>query len=327
MRRQPEVNFKLLPSVETPTSQTKRPISDGAEKWLRVPIKCLDHGFVQLVDYQGSDVSIEEAARVSYGGGTRKSSETEGLIRYLRRHDHTTPFEMASVKFHAKLPIFVARQWVRHRTASINELSGRYSILSEEFYIPDAENLAVQSTDNRQGRGQLLKPQDAELTRVYLTEQATTQYDAYEWLLNDDGKGKPVNPDRPMVARELARMPLGTNLYTEWYWQVNLHNFMHFERLRLDPHAQHEIRVYAQAMEHIGKEAFPIAWKAFENYELYAQKFTESELKILTALLGSKRVQFTPEEITAGAADAGLTNRRETQEVIDKFRDLGIVSS
>lgn len=325
MKRQPERSYEILPEIESNISKTKRPVSAGAEKWLGVPIKCLDHGFVYLVDYSGNDLSIEEAARVSYGGGTRKQSETEGLIRYLRRHDHTTPFEMVDLKFHARHPILVARQWVRHRTASINELSARYSILKEEFYIPEPEVLAVQSKSNKQGRGEKLNSEDAGLVRVHLSEQSSSQYDSYEWLLNDNGQGNQVDPDRPMVARELARMPLGTNFYTEWYWKVNLHNFMHFSKLRVDPHAQYEIRVYAEAMAHIVKESYPLAWKAFEDYELYAQKFTEPELRILSTLLEGKRIKFSLEEITDIAVSLGLNNRRERDEMVEKLADLGIV--
>lgn len=316
---------EILPPVELSSSLTKRPVSGGAERWLGVPIKCLDHGFVYLADYAGNDQSIEQAARVSYGEGTRKSSETVGLIRYLRRHDHTTPFEMVDLKFHARMPIFVARQWVRHRTASINEYSARYSIVREEFYVPEAGVLAQQSKSNRQGREEPLTAVQAEKVREHLRMAAEGEYDVYRGLLNDDGSGLPVNPDEPMVARELARAPLGTFFYTEWYWKVNLHNFMHFARLRMDPHAQLEIRVYAEAMGRIVKDAFPIAWKAFEDYELAAKKFSAPELQVLTKLLGGKRVRFSNEEIDAAAAAAGLTNRRERSEMVDKFGQLGFL--
>lgn len=317
---------KLKP-IELQINQTKRPISNGAEKWLGVPIPCLDHGFVYLVDYLGTDQSIEQAARVSYGSGTRRLSETEGLIRYLRRHDHTTPFEMVEMKFHAKMPIFVARQWVRHRTASINEYSGRYSILDKEFYVPEPDILAEQSTSNRQGRGEVVPEQYAQKIRELIVGDADRQYEHYENLLNDDGNGKPVNPEEPMLARELARMGLGLNFYTQWYWKIDLHNFMHFSRLRMDKHAQYEIRVYADAMAQIAKDAFPIAWKAFEDYELNAKKFTGPELQVLQALLSDGNI-FSPRQILEIAKLANLTsltNKREQDEMIAKFKSLGIV--
>lgn len=317
---------ELLPSIEFPIVQTRRPVSEGAERWLGVPIKCLDHGFVYLVDYAGNDLSIEQAARVSYGQGTRKVSQAEALIRYLRRHQHTTPFEMVDLKFHAKLPIFVARQWVRHRTASINEYSARYSIIKDEFYVPEPEVIAGQSKTNRQGRGELLPPNDAESVRQKLTEIGKAEYDVYQDLLNDDGSGRPVDGSEPMVSRELARGPLGTFFYTEWYWKVNLHNFMHFEKLRKDPHAQYEIRVYADAMGAVIKDAYPIAWKAFEDYELNAVKFTALEIDVLTNLLEAKGVRFSLDELMATAEARGVANKGERQEMIDKIKKLGLLS-
>lgn len=303
----------LLPSVELPTSQTRRPISEGAEKWLGVPIKCLDHGFVYLVDYAGNDFSIEQAARVSYGQGTRKVSQAEVLIRYLRRHLHTTPFEMVDLKFHAKLPIFVARQWVRHRTASINEYSARYSIIADEFYIPEPEVIATQSKSNRQGRGETVSAEKAEEIRQKLTQTGNLEYDVYEDLLDDN------------VARELTRGPLGTFFYTQWYWKVNLHNFFHFEGLRKDPHAQYEIRVFADAMGKIAQDSWPIAWKAFEDYELNATKFSAMEKETLADLLKAKNVRFSLEEIISAAGNSGITTDREKTELVDKIREMGLL--
>lgn len=316
-----------LQPIELPVVQTRRPISEGAEKWLGVPIPVLDHGFVYLVDYMGNDESIEQAARVSYGSGTRRLSETVGLLRYLRRHDHTTPFEMTEVKFHAKMPIFVARQWVRHRTANINEYSGRYSILDNEFYIPEPEILAEQSTTNRQGRGKTVPPEYAENVRQLIMEDASTQYQHYEKLLNDDGSGKPVDPNEPMLARELARMGLGLNFYTQWYWKIDLHNLMHFSGLRLDEHAQHEIRVYAEAMARITKDAFPIAWQAFEDYQLNAMKLTGPEIDVIQKLLrvAVEQPTFTREEVTDIARNLGLRNARERDEMMEKLHDLGFL--
>lgn len=316
-----------LTPIELPLDITRRPTSDGAEKWLGIPIPCLNYGFVYLVDYMGNDQAIEQAARVSYGSGTRRLSETVGLIRYLRRHDHTTPFEMVELKFHAKMPIFVARQWVRHRTANINEYSGRYSILDKEFYVPEPEILAEQSTNNRQGRkGEAVPAEYAEEVRQLIIEDASRQYDHYEQLLNDDGTGKPKDQEQPMLARELSRMGLGLNFYTQWYWKIDLHNFMHFERLRMDAHAQYEIRVYADAMAQIAKDVFPIAWQAFEDYEFNARKFTGPELSILSGLLATVP-RFNPGEVTEQAKSLGLTNKRELDEMMEKFKVLGIVSA
>lgn len=308
--------------IELPNYQTRRPQSLGAERWLGVPIKCLDHGFVYLLDYMGNDEAIEQAARVSYGSGTRKVSETRGLIRYLRRHDHTTPFEMVELKFHAKHPIFVARQWIRHRTANVNEYSGRYSILDREFYVPEPEVLAEQSTSERQGRGKIIPLEYAEKIRQLVIEDALRQYDRYQLFLNDNGMGQPKNVGQPMLARELARMGLGLNFYTQWYWKIDLHNFMHFSRLRLDPHAQYEIRVYADAMAQIVKDAFPLAWEAFEDYELYAEKFTRLELGVLKRLLKARGIEFNSAELLQQAKNIGMDNRREQMEMIEKFKSL-----
>src|SRR3989344_7894534 len=213
---------------------TLRSISQGAEKWLYRPIKCLDHGFVYLVDYMGNDEAIVEAARTSYGQGTKKVSSDEGLIRYLRRHVHTTPSEMVEFKFHCKMPIFVARQWIRHRTANVNEYSARYSILDKEFYVPEPQHLAVQSATNRQGRSDMLSPEEAATVQKLLTEEASHAYENYELLLNDDGTGKSRNEGSAMLAREIARMALSLNFYTQWYWKCDLHHLFHFLSLRAD---------------------------------------------------------------------------------------------
>lgn len=315
-----------LTKIKLPKSKTKRPISQGAEKWLGVPIKVLDHGFVYLVDYMGNDWSIEQAARVSYGGGTRQVSETRGLIRYLRRHDHTTPFEMVELKFHAKMPIFVARQWVRHRTANINEYSARYSILDNEFYIPDQEVLAEQSISNKQGRGKVLPVYYAKNIQKILLDDAKSLYSHYQQMLNDDGAGKPKDENEPMLARELARMDLSLNFYTQWYWKIDLHNLMHFLRLRMDPHAQYEIKVYADALAKIIKDAYPIVWEAFEDYELNSKKLTRLELMALNQLV-QKSGKFSLDEVLKAADGLKLTNKRERAEMIEKFTTLGLLES
>ncbi len=233
-------------------------------------IKVLDRGFVRLVDFMGSDDSIVEAARVSYGHGTKKRREDRGLIRYLMRHQHTTPFEMVEFKFHVKLPIFIARQWIRHRTANVNEYSGRYSVMEDDFYVPRPEDIKQQSTTNRQGREEAeVDPAVRESFLAFLNTSNRHLYDEYLKAI-DAG-----------VARELARINLPLSLYTQWYWKIDLHNLFHFLKLRLDEHAQAEIREYAKAMSHFVKQVVPVAWEAFEDYQLNAQQFSAVELKLL----------------------------------------------
>lgn len=311
--------------VESEASVTKRPINPGAEKWLGVPIPVLDHGFLYLVDYMGNDQSVAQAARVSYREGTKKTSGDEGLIRYLRRNRHTSPFEMAEMVFHAKMPIVVARQWVRHRTASLNEESARYSILSNEFYIPEPSVIAIQSKNNKQGRGEAVSEEFATQFRLDLEELSRDEYAFYQKYLNDDGTGKPVNENEPMVARELARLPLGVDIYTQWYWKCDLHNIFHFLGLRMDPHAQWEIRQYADAMAKIVSDSFPIAWKAFEDYELHATQLSAPEKDILGSLLSSRGVKFTEGEILNAADSRDLKNKREREEMVDKLKALGLI--
>ena len=313
-----------IPSINLAVESTKRPISPGAEKMLGKVIPVLDHGFVYLVDYMGNDEAIEQAARVSYGAGTRKVSETKGLIRYLRRHLHTTPFEMVELKFHAKMPIFVARQWVRHRTANINEYSARYSILDKEFNLPEPEVLAVQSKSNRQGRAEVVPLEYAQSVRQLLFEDAERSYKHYEYMLNDDGKGNPIDADRPMIARELARMGLSLNFYTQWYWKVDLHNLFNFLKLRMDKHAQWEIQEYGRAMATITKEVVPLAWEAFEDYQLEATNLTRLDKEALRLLVKEKG-EVTKDRITALAKEIGVTNKREREEMVEKFISLGLV--
>src|SRR2546423_1248862 len=229
-------------------AETRRPTVPALEAMLFSPLRVLDHGFVRVIDYMGDDAAIVQAARVSYGRGTRKVSEDAGLIRYLMRHRHTTPFEMCEIKYHVKLPIFVARQWIRHRTANVNEYSARYSILDNEFYIPAPEHLAAQAVTNRQGRGDVLEGEAAKRVLDLLREDAERAYAGYAAMLNEDEAGAPVDPNWPGLARELARMNLSLNFYTQWYWKIDLYNLMHFLGLRADPHAQYEIRAYPEAM-------------------------------------------------------------------------------
>ena len=230
------------------TRPTRRATVPALEEILYGPMPVLDHGFVRVIDYMGDDGAIVQAARVSYGRGTRRVSEDRGLINYLMRHRHTTPFEMCEIKYHVKLPIFVARQWIRHRTANVNEYSARYSILDNEFYIPAPEHLAAQAVTNRQGRGDVLEGEAAKRVLDLLREDAERAYAGYAAMLNEDETGAPVDPNWPGLARELARINLSLNFYTQWYWKIDLYNLMHFLGLRADPHAQYEIRAFAEAM-------------------------------------------------------------------------------
>ncbi len=263
--------------------ETRRATTPAMEARLGVAVPVLDHGFLRVVDYMGDDAAIVQAARVSYGRGTKSARDDAGLIRYLMRHWHSTPFEMCEIKLHVKLPIFVARQWIRHRTANVNEYSARYSILDREFYTPAPEHLAAQSTSNRQGRGAVLVGDEAEAALRLLRDEATRDFDAYERLLGDGG-------DRPGLARELARMALPLSAYTQWYWKTDLHNLFHFLRLRADPHAQYEIRVYAEALCEIVRDWVPAAWAAFEDYRLNAETFSGPAMACLRRMLAGEAV-------------------------------------
>ena len=268
-------------------TQTLRATVPGMEAHLYKAIPVLDHGFVRVIDYMGDDSAICQAARVSYGRGTKSVQNDEGLIRYLMRHWHSTPFEMCEIKLHVKLPVFVARQWIRHRTANVNEYSARYSILDREFYIPAAEDLAAQSVVNNQGRGEALSGDEAARVLRYLADDATRAYDHYEEMIsetNSDGDAQQG------LARELARMNLPANIYTQWYWKVDLHNLFHFLRLRADKHAQYEIRVYADAICDVVKDWVPAAYGAFEDYRLGGAQLSGKALDCLRRMLAGETV-------------------------------------
>ena len=271
-----------IEAARASTSPTLRHTVPALEAMLFTAIPVLDHGFIRVVDYMGDDSAVVQAARVSYGRGTRKALEDEGLIRYLMRHYHSTPFEMCEIKFHVKLPIFVARQWIRHRTANVNEYSARYSIMDKDYYIPAPEQLAVQASDNRQGRGEVLDSQTAERVLNLLREDAEQTYGHYEEMLDEDGIG---------LARELARMNLTLNTYTQWYWKTDLHNLFHFLRLRADSHAQYEIRVYAEAMLETVKAWVPLSYGAFCDYRLGAVTFSAKMMTVLKKLLADEPVE------------------------------------
>jgi thymidylate synthase (FAD) len=269
---------------------TLRDVSPALEEILYQPIPVLDHGFIRVVDYMGSDAAIVQAARVSYGRGTKKVNEDAGLINYLMRHRHTTPFEMCSIKFHVKLPIFVARQWIRHRTAKVNEYSARYSILDKEFYIPAPEQLGAQSKKNRQGKGELLEGAEAAQVLQWLRADAEQVYDHYAAMLNEDEAGNIRAEGKKGLARELARMNLTLNYYTQWYWKIDLHNLLHFLSLRADAHAQYEIRAYADAMLDVVKRWVPIAYEAFCNYRLGGAEVSAKGLAAIRHMLKGEAV-------------------------------------
>ncbi|SFM41311.1 FAD-dependent thymidylate synthase [Shimia aestuarii] len=264
-------------------NQTLRTVSDGMEKHLYSAIPVLDHGFVRVIDYMGDDAAICQAARVSYGKGTKSVQNDEGLIRYLMRHWHSTPFEMCEIKLHVKLPVFVARQWIRHRTANVNEYSARYSILDREFYIPAPEHINAQSVVNNQGRGDVLQGDEAKRVLEILKADSARCYDNYEAMISDDGQAG--------LARELARMNLPANIYTQWYWKVDLHNLLHFLRLRADAHAQYEIRVYADAICNVVADWVPAAYRAFEDYRMGAVTMSAQMMDCLRRMLKGETVE------------------------------------
>jgi thymidylate synthase (FAD) len=286
-------------------SSTLRPTVPALEEILFQPIPLLDHGFIRVIDYMGDDAAVVQAARVSYGRGTKKVSEDRGLINYLMRHWHTTPFEMAEIKVHVKLPIFVARQWIRHRTASINEYSARYSVLDREFYLPEEAQLKAQSASNRQGRGDGLEPDEARQVLDILRGDAERTYANYSWMLNEDAAGGQVDTSRDGLARELARINLTLGTYTQWYWKTNLHNLMGFLRLRADSHAQYEIRVYADVLVDVMKRWVPLTHEAFLEHRLGAVTLSKTALEAVRRMVAGE---------TVDQATSGLTVR-EWREV------------
>jgi thymidylate synthase (FAD) len=302
---------KEIQEQQSQSNSTKRVTSRELEKVLYEAIPVLDHGFIRVIDYMGDDSSIVQSARVSYGKGTKKVSTDEGLIRYLMRHWHSTPFEMCEIKYHVKLPIFIARQWIRHRTANVNEYSARYSILDKEFYIPAKEQLSAQATNNRQGRGDLITGQQADEVLKILKDDAVRTYDNYEKMLNERFDGTVIDEKKSGLARELARMNLTLNSYTQWYWKTDLLNLMNFLFLRGDSHAQYEIRVYAEKMLETVKKWVPITHAAFLDYRVGAAHLSSKGLKIVKSMINGNKVSYE---------DSGLSKREwnELMEVIDK---------
>lgn len=271
---------------------TIRPVSLELEEILYHPFEVLDHGFVRVVDYMGNDSSVVQAARVSYGSGTKKINADTALINYLIAHRHTTPLEMCEIKFHIKLPIFVARQWIRHRTASVNEYSARYSIMEDEFYIPKAQHLSAQSKINHQGRDEtkILNAQEQKMVLDILKKDSTNSYQNYLKMINQNEKGEIEDSEKEGLARELARMNLPLNCYTQWYWKIDLHNLLHFLNLRADSHAQYEIRVYAEIMLDIVKKWVPHCYQAFIKNNKTGKNFSGPALEIIKKMLNGEKV-------------------------------------
>ena len=282
-----EDQYKEVAEARERRSVTARATSAALEEIMYEPFPILDNGFVRVVDYMGDDNAVVQAARVSYGKGTKQVSDDRGLIRYLMRHRHTTPFELASIKLHVKAPIFVTRQWFRHRTASINEYSARYSVLDREFYVPDVADVGLQSLDNRQGSGMSADGNLARTVVERLKEDSSRAYESYLWMLNEDGTGDEVEPGRGRIARELARTTLPVSIYTQFYWQVNLWNLLNFLNLRASPGAQHEIRLYANAILEAVARWVPIVHEAFNDYVMQAASLSSQQLALVRAALAS----------------------------------------
>lgn len=280
-------------------------MTEDVKKYLEQEIKCLDNGFVRLIDVMGDDAAIVQAARVSYGKGTKSVREDRGLIRYLMRHKHTSPFEMVEFKFHIKLPIFIARQWIRHRTANVNEYSGRYSEMKDEFYTPEKSEFRTQSVVNKQGRSEetLSDESISKITNI-LKESSESSYSGYLEMLNLG------------LARELARINLPVSNYTEWYWKIDLNNLFHFLRLRIDDHAQYEIQVYGKAIAEIVKSAAPLAWEAFEDFILNSVNFSSQELKVLSEIIDPEKMPILEDLLNKGLS------KREAREFLTKLSDI-----
>ena len=298
-----------IKDLQSQKNTTKRATVFELEKILYEAIPALDHGFIRVIDYMGDDSSIVQSARVSYGKGTKQVSTDSGLIKYLMRHWHSTPFEMCEIKYHVKLPIFIARQWIRHRTANVNEYSARYSILDKEFYLPDPKNLAAQSTSNRQGRGDVIDGEQANDVLRLLKNDAERTYDNYETMLNQKYDGAIIDESKKGLARELARMNLTLNTYTQWYWKTDLLNLMNFLRLRVDHHAQYEIRVYADIMLDTLKRWVPITYGAFMEYRVGGLEISSKGKEVIKKFINGDDIN---------QEESGLS-KREWNELMESF--------
>ena len=301
--------IKEIKNQQSQENKTKRVVAPELENILYDAIPILDHGFIRVIDYMGDDSSIVQAARVSYGKGTKKVSTDSGLIKYLMRHWHSTPFEMCEIKYHVKLPIFIARQWIRHRTANVNEYSARYSILDKEFYLPEPNHLAAQSKNNRQGRGDILQGEQAKKVLDLLKGDAERTYDNYEKMLNERYDGSIIDENQDGLARELARMNLTLGTYTQWYWKTDLLNLMNFLRLRADHHAQYEIRAYADAMLDTLKKWVPITFEAFLDYRVGGTEVSSKGKEVLKKLISGENIDLE---------SSGLS-KREWNELMEAF--------
>jgi thymidylate synthase (FAD) len=298
-----------IKDLQSQSNTTKRVTAPRLEEILYEALPILDHGFIRVIDYMGNDNSIVQAARVSYGKGTKKVNTDSGLIKYLMRHWHSTPFEMCEIKYHVKLPIFIARQWIRHRTANVNEYSARYSILDKEFYLPSKENLAAQSTNNRQGRGNVISGGQAEEVLSLLKDDAERTYKNYEEMLNERYDGSVINENKTGLARELARMNLTLNTYTQWYWKTDLLNLMNFLRLRADHHAQYEIRAYADVMLNTLKRWVPITYDAFMDYRVGGTEISSKGKDIIKKLIKGEKISIDETDLS----------KREWNELMSAF--------
>ena len=300
-------NQKEVDKLRKQKFQTGRVTVGKLEKIIYKTFNVLDHGFVRLIDYMGDDSSIVQAARVSYGKGTKKINQDKNLINYLLSHRHSTPFEMNEIKLHVKLPIFVARQWIRHRTANVNEYSARYSILEREFYLPELKNIQTQSDINNQGRGTGLKTSKAKLKRELIKKHSHNSFDNYSYLLNENEEGEIIDLQEEGIARELARMTLPLNSYTQWYWKIDLHNLMHFLSLRFDPHAQLEIRVYADIIMDIMKKWVPLTYDAFIMHRMNGFSLSSTGVEFVKSLIKNKKFDKTS------------ISKRELNEITKRF--------
>ena len=304
-----DLQKKEIKDQQSQKNSTKRVTSTELEKILYEAIPVLDHGFVRVVDYMGDDSSVVQSARVSYGKGTKKVSTDSGLIKYLMRHRHSTPFEMCEIKYHVKLPIFVARQWIRHRTANVNEYSARYSILDKEFYLPAKEHLAVQSKSNRQGRGDLINGKQADHVLNLLKEDAEKSYKDYELMLNERYDGTTIDENKKGLARELAIMNLTLNTYTQWYWKTDLLNLLNFLSLRAGDHAQYEIRAYADVMIDSLRRWVPITYEAFMDYRVGSTELSAKGKSVILRMLKGENCEYESSKLT----------KREWNELMDSF--------
>ena len=304
-----DLQKKEIKDQQSQKNSTKRVTSTELEKILYEAIPVLDHGFVRVVDYMGDDSSVVQSARVSYGKGTKKVSTDSGLIKYLMRHRHSTPFEMCEIKYHVKLPIFVARQWIRHRTANVNEYSARYSILDKEFYLPAKKHLAAQSKSNRQGRGDLINGKQADHILNLLKEDAEKSYKDYELMLNERYDGTTIDENKKGLARELARMNLTLNTYTQWYWKTDLLNLLNFLSLRAGDHAQYEIRAYADVMIDSLRRWVPITYEAFMDYRVGSTELSAKGKSVILRMLKGENCEYESSKLT----------KREWNELMDSI--------